>query len=64
MSPTMAFFVGMIIGSIMGTLSVALAVIAKQSEEDYFLVKMNKEQADHWNANHWKAISVQTRSQP
>lgn len=50
MSPTMALFVGMIIGSIMGTLSTALAVIAKQSEDDYFLVKMNREQANHWNA--------------
>jgi len=59
MSATAALFVGMILGSLMGALSVSLAVIARRSEEDYFLVKMNKEQANHWNT-----ISEQTRSQP
>ena len=63
MSATVALFAGMILGSLMGALSVSLAVMARRSEEDYFLVKMNKEQANHWN-NHWSTISEQTRSQP
>ena len=64
MSATAALFVGMVLGSLMGALSVSLAVMAKYSEEDYFLVKMNREQANHWNTIHWNTISEQTRSQP
>lgn len=52
MTATMAFFVGMALGSLMGLLSMSLAVIAKSSEEDYTLLKMNKAQADHSDPSH------------
>jgi len=40
MIATIAFFVGLILGSLMSVMSMALAVSARAADDDYLLVKI------------------------
>ena len=54
MGTAIVFFIGLLMGASIGAVTMALAILSKSSDDglEYFLVKMNKAQADHWNASH------------